>query len=304
MSSTRLIVAPPDFALPPYSLASVVDWRTGDNHWKAGVEWEAVCGDSNSTYDECVIIGATSGAVTGVPVPFPEPPAKSASAARQNFGATPFTVYAEVDCSAVGFYDDSTELVKARLERTEFKELEKVFFSGVVAEAASAQFPHLAANAAVTDSEANGNLVTLQQAATVVTGTPVCIEVALGLLESAFADCYSGVGIVHVPNELIPLLDQAYQLEREGERLYTGNGNIVVAGTGYAGSSPAGVVDPNVRWIYMTPQIFGYRSEIRTLERETTLDRSVNTVKAIAERTYLLGYDCCLVAVPVSLMCG
>ena len=62
--------------------------------------------------------------------------------------------------------------------------------------------------------------------------------------------------------------------------------------------------DPAVRWIYATPPVFGYRSDVRTFERETTLDRSVNTVKAVAERNYLLGYDCCLVAVPVSLICG
>jgi len=304
VASTRLIVSGPNFALPPYNLASVVDWRDGDGHWRAGVEWETVCGDADSTYDECVIIGATSGAVTGVPVPFPEPGPKAATATRENFGATPFTVYAEVDCSAVGFYDDSTAWARDRLERTEFKELEKIFFSGTVAGVVDAQFPHLAASAEVTDVEANGNSVTLQQAATIVTGSAVCVEVALGLLESAFADCYSGAGIVHVPNELIPIMDQAYLLERDDDRLITGNGNVVVAGTGYAGSSPAGVVDPAVRWIYMTPQIFGYRSEIRTFAPETTLDRSVNTVKAIAERTYLLGYDCCLVAVPVSLTCG
>lgn len=304
MSSARLIVSQPDFTLPPFSLESVVDWRDGDLHWRAGVEWETVCGDSDSTYDECVIVNATSGAATGTPVPFPEPPAKSATAAKQNFGATPFTVYAEVDCSAVGFYDDSTAWAEARLHRTEAKEIEKVFWTGVVAGQSAAQYPHLAANAAIADTEANGNLVQLQQAAVVVTGTPVCVEVALGLLESAFADCYSGQGIIHVPNELIPLFNQAYLLETEDGRLITGNGNVVVAGTGYPGTAPDGTVTAGARWIYMTPRIFGYRSDVRTFVRESTLDRTVNTVRAVAERTYVLGYDCCLVAVPVSLTCG
>lgn len=304
MSSTRLIVNQPDFTLPPYSLVSVVDWRDGDSHWRAGVEWETVCGDSDSTYDECVALGASSGTVTGSPVAFPEPPPKAATATRQNFGATPFTIVAEVDCSSVGFYEDSTEWVRQVFDRTEGKELEAVFATGVVAGQAGVQLPHLQANAAVNDTELNGNLVKLQLAATQVTGTPVCVEVALGLLESAFADCYSGQGIIHVPNELIPLFNQAYLLEREDDQLVTGNGNVVVAGTGYPGNAPDGSTTAGARWIYMTPRIFGYRSEVRTFERETTLDRSVNTVKAIAERTYVLGYDCCLVAVPVSLTCG
>lgn len=304
MASGRLIVERPGFTLPPYSLTSVVDWRDGDQHWKAGVEWETVCGDADSTYDECVIVQATSGASTGTPVPFPQPPAKAFTGQRENYGATPFTLYAEVDCSAVGFYDDSTEWVRELFERTEHKELEKVFATGVVAGQALAQFPHLMSDVPIGDAEADGSIVKLQLAATVVTGAASCIEVALGLLESAFADCHSGAGILHTPNELIPLMDRAYLLERDGDVLRTTNGSRVVAGTGYPGASPAGVLADDVRWLYMTPEIFGYRSEIRTFERETTLDRSVNTVKAIAERTYVLGYDCCLVAVPVSLTCG
>jgi hypothetical protein len=55
--------------------------------------------------------------------------------------------------------------------------------------------------------------------------------------------------------------------------------------------------------MYMTPPIFGYRSDVRTFPRVETMDRSVNTVFAIAERNYLLGYDCCLHAVPVALTC-
>ena len=304
MSSTRLNVTPPDFTLPPHSLASVVQWREGERHWKGGVQWETVCGDADSTYDECVVIGSTSGAVTGSPVPFPEPPVKSFTGTRQNYGATPFTIYAEVDCSAVGFYDDSTEWAEQLFQRSEAKELEKIFSSGVVGGQALAQFPHLTADTPVNDVEDGGTVVKLQLAATVVTGAASCIEVALGLLESAFADCYNGRGVVHVPNELIPLMDRAYLLEREGDTLRTTNGNIVVAGTGYSGASPAGATAVDVRWIYMTPQIFGYRSDIRVFPRETTLNRSVDTVKAVAERTYLLGYDCCLVAVPVSLTCG
>jgi len=303
VSSARMNVSPPDFTLPPFTLESVIEWRDNGDRWKAGVEWEAVCGESDSTYDECVVINAIGGAVTGNPVAFPEPPPKTATGTRQNFGATPFTLYADIECSAVGFYDGSTELARKLFERTEHRELEAVFFSGLVGDAAEAQYPHLASDTAVIDTEDGGTVVRLQLAATIVTGAASCIEVAVGLLESAFADCYTGSGILHVPNELIPLMDSAYLLEREGDQLFTTNGSRVVAGSGYPGSAPDGTVVADVRWIYMTPRIFGYRSDITTNARETTLDRSVNTVMAIAERTYVLGYDCCLVAVPVSLTC-
>lgn len=304
MASSRFDVAAPDFTLPPYSLESAVDWReSSSDRWRAGIQWQTVCGESGSTYDECIIVGATSGAVTGSPVPFPEPSPKAPTAEMRNFAATPFTLFAEIDCSAVAFYPESEELVRAIFERTEHRELESVFFSGNVDGATEAQYPHLAADAPVTDTESGVTVVNLQLAATVVTGAASCIQVALGLLEAEFAECYSGTGIVHVPVDVIPLMAEAYLLERDGDALFTPNGNRVVAGSGYPGSAPDGTVAAGVRWIYMTPPIFGYRSEIETMQRETTLDRSVNTVMAIAERTYVLGYECCLVAAPVALTC-
>ena len=53
----------------------------------------------------------------------------------------------------------------------------------------------------------------------------------------------------------------------------------------------------------MTPPIFAYRTNPRVFSRETTLDRTVNTVEAIAERTYLLGFDCCLFGIAVNTEC-
>jgi hypothetical protein len=304
VASTRLIVEPPGFTPRPYSLSSVVTWRDGDRHWQAGVKWQTVCGDAGSTYDECVIIGATSGAVTGDPVPFPAPPAKTFTATMQTFGATPFTIFAEVDCSAVGFYEDSAEYARQVFVEHESTTLEQIFATGVVAGVANAQYPHLQANAAVLDVEAGASVVTLQQAATVVTGGPVCIEVALGLLEAELARCHAGQGIIHVPIELIALMDNAYLLERVGGQLLTGAGNVVVPGAGYLGAGPDGTFTAAVRWMYATPPMFGYRSDIRVMPPVSTLDRTDNTVMAIIERNYVLGYDCCLVAVPVSLSCG
>jgi hypothetical protein len=297
-TGARLPVKPPSFTLPPYGLLTAVDMRSGsDPHWQAGVEWQTVCGGGGSTYDTCVWLNATTGLVITGAVP------KSATADTSTWGATPFTVFEEIDCSPVGFYEESEKKVREALLRNEQYQVERIFWTGTVGGRSPAQYPHLAATETVAATEASGFTVTLQNATTVITGTGLCAQAALGQLEDAFADCYRGVGVIHVPLALIPYLDEAYLLHREGNRLVTTNGNTVVAGSGYPGTSAAGAVTAGALWMFMTPPIFAYRGDVRVFPQESTLDRSVNTVKAIAERTYLLGYDCCLVAVAVSTEC-
>lgn len=297
-TGARLPVKPPGFTLPPYGLLTAVEMRGSDDvHWQGGVEWQTVCGGGGTTYDECVWLNATTGLVITGAVP------KVPTADMSTWGATPFTVYEEIDCSPVGFYDDSEKRVREVFLRNEQYKVEQVFWTGAVGGQSPAQYPHLASTSTVVATEASGFTVTLQNATTTITGTGLCAQAALGALEGAFADCYRGTGVIHVPVDLIPYFDEAYLLHREGNRLVTTNGNTVVAGSGYPGTSPAGAVTADHLWIYMTPPVFAYRSNIRVFSRETTLDRSVNTVKAIAERNYVLGYDCCLVGIAVFTDC-
>jgi hypothetical protein len=297
VTSARLIVAPADFTPTPFGLESVVQWRDGDSHWQAGVEWQAICGDASTTFDECVL----NNAVTGTGIAEPEP--KEGNATLSTFGATPFTVVGQVDCSAVGFYEDSTAWAEQVLLRNEMFEVERAFWTGVAGVSNDVVYPHLAADTELVDAEAGASEVTLQLAATVVTGTATCVEVALGLLEESFADCYRGTGIIHVPIAILPLMEDGWLVTDVDGRLMTRAGNLVAVSGGYTGSGPDGALAEGVRWMYMTPPIFGYRSDVRTFPRVETMDRSVNTVFAIAERNYLLGYDCCLHAVPVALTC-
>jgi hypothetical protein len=297
-TGARLPVNPPSFTLPPYGLLTAVDMRSGsDPHWLAGVEWQTVCGGGGSTYDECVWLNATNGLVISGAAP------KVPTADTSTWGATPFTVYEEIDCSPVGFYDDAEKRVRDTLIRNEQFQVERIFWSGAVGDQALGQYPHLASTTQVNAVGANGFVTTLQNAATVITGTGLCAQAALGLLEDTFADCYRGTGVIHVPLQLIPYFDEAYLLHREGNRLVTTNGNTVVAGSGYPGTSASGTTTAGALWMFMTPPVFAYRSAIRVFTKETALDRTVNTVKAIAERNYLLAYDCCLVAVAVSTEC-
>lgn len=288
MAMPRMIVDAPAFAPSPYGLLSVVETRSASSpHWQMGVQWEEFCGPIATTYGECFTVSpAASGA----------PPPKVATSGEETFGATPFTVYSQIDCSAPGFYEDSENEGSRLLSRWEQWQIEETFWTGFAA-GVPVQYPHLAADTAVFDAES-----TLQLPADVPVVTPTDPATALGIVENALADCYPGVGIIHIPAELLPRFVEAYVIVRDGGRLKTLAGNLVAAGSGYANTSPSGApsATPGSGWIYATPPVFMYRSPLRVLPARSTLDRAVNTVHALSERTVVLGYSCCLVAAPVA----
>lgn len=71
----------------------------------------------------------------------------------------------------------------------------------------------------------------------------------------------------------------------------------VVVGAGYQGETgPAGATpDDGNRWIFATPALVGYRSEVfePTNRPGDLLDRSTNDLYAVAERRYVVGWDVC-----------
>ena len=159
-------------------------------------------------------------------------------------------------------------------------------------------YPHLAATAAVTDG-----LVTLQMAATQVTGVALNVVDALGALEGALAACYNGVGVIHVPQALAPVMAGLGLLLRDGMRYRTHNGNLVALGAGYPGTSPSGTAPTALTnsWMYATGSIIVYRSAPRLFSvNNATFVRRVNTIKAIAERSFSFGCGFCVLAIPVS----
>ncbi|HEX9832289.1 MAG TPA: hypothetical protein VGA66_04235, partial [Mycobacterium sp.] len=90
-------------------------------------------------------------------------------------------------------------------------------------------------------------------------------------------------------------------VERDG-LLYTPAGNRIVVGGGYTGTGPDGAAPAaGTAWIYATGSAFGYRSDVFFTEVRDSLDRSANTIRMIAERTYLLGFECCHLAAHIVL---
>jgi hypothetical protein len=288
VAGARQIVDAPAFTLLPYGLWDAVEKRTpSDPHWQNGVTWIERCPDGGTTYDECL-------SVTGTGSP-PEPPVKADNVDQTFRGATPFTIVAEFDCTPVGLNDAATVAGDA-LARVEQQQVEAAFWTGTAA-GQQVVFPHLAANAEVVD----GNDILLQPTASIcITGADVVH--GLGALEACLADCYAGQGIIHVPRVAEPTLAAWNLIEDRDGQLYTTSGNRVVVGGGYTGTGPDGTAPADgTTWLYATGAAFGYRGDVRMMSPRESIDRSTNTMRMIAERTYVLGFECCLLAANISL---
>lgn len=302
MAGPRQLVDAPTFSPSPYGLLSVVQTPANSGaHWQNGVTWTSFCpNEAQATYDECI-------AVTGSGGPPTEPSVKSPNVEMSLRGATPFTPYVRFDCATVG-NESAIETARDALARTEGLQVERSFWTGVVDGHVSA-FPHLAANTEVDDSQG----VLLQTVATpAVTGGPFDIAEGLGLLEQALADCFGGVGVIHMPVKLVPTLDALGLLRVVNARnvgsgqfdrqLQTLNGNLVAAGAGYPGTSPSGAAATDTTtWIYATGPVFMRRSDVRVMPATSAINRETNNIEMIAERTYVLGFDCCHAAIQVNL---
>jgi len=288
MAARQLVDLPAAFTPLPYGLWDTVQHPAADGpHWQNGITWIERCPAGDTTYDECL-------SVTGTGSP-PEPPAKTANVEQSFRGALPITVYAEFECSPVGIAE-AESIASDALARVEQTQVETAFWTGG-AGGHAVVFPHLSADAEVLDGD-----VVLQPVATpVVTGADVAH--ALGVLEQELADCYKGQGLIHVPRSVLPTL-AAWNLTRldDDGRLVTLAGNLVVAGTGYTGSGPDGsAAADGTAWIYATGAAWGYRSDPYVSRLRDSLDRTSNTIRMLAERTYLISYECCLLAAHIVL---
>lgn len=287
MAGARPIVDPPAFASLPYGLWDAVQKPSAPAHWQQGVTWIERCPDGSTTYDECI-------SVTGTGAP-PEPSAKTDNVEQIFRGATPITIFAEFDCSPVGLMD-AESVASDALARVEALQLEAAFATGLSG-GQTVVFPHLAADAQVLDAQG----IVLQTAASVcVTGVDVVH--GLGELERCLADCYAGQGVIHIPRNALPtFFAWNLAIERNGQ-LFTPAGNLIVVGTGYPGTSPAGAAPAaGTTWIYATGAMFGYRGDVFMTRVRESLDRAENTLRMIAERTYVLGWECCHIAALIDL---
>lgn len=291
MSNSRLIIDNPiTFTALPFGLLSVVQRPTpANNHWQNGVTYQVSCTNSgDTTYDEC--INVTGGSDDRPPEPSP----KENTTDLELRGATPFTVFTEFDCPPVGM-DDATRIAEQALAQTTPWQVERAFWTGE-ADGQPVVFPHLAADTQVVDNTD----ALLQSVPT--TGSATDVVCALGFLEEQLGDCYNGVGVIHVPRKVLPALEAWNLVEARGGQLRTRNGNLVAVGSGYPGTGPSGDADEQcTSWMFATGAVFLFHGGVRISDEKASLDRSTNTRKMIAERTYVIGWDCCHAAIEATL---
>jgi hypothetical protein len=292
VAGARQIVDGPAHQPLPYGLWDAAEQRDpGDPHWQQGVTYVERCGGGGTTYADCIAVTGTGGVV---------PSDNLAENVDQEWrGATPFTVYAEFDCSLVGLADATTVATDA-LARVESWQVSNAFWTGTAGTAGgtgqTTVYPHLAENTELDDPSG----AVLQTAVSpTVTGDAA---VALGAVEQALAACYNGRGLIHIAPAALPTFEYFDLVQRDGDALYTPAGNRVVVGSGYTGSSPAGAAPAaGTSWIYATGPVFGYRSAVQFRDMPEAFDRQKNTAHMIASRTYLFGWECCHVGAVVNL---
>lgn len=248
----------------PFGLMSTFATRPGDR-WEAGVQWEA---------DPCSPVGGRGADSCDPETPTIGLPKDLTSLGSPLGLATPFQVYGHVNCSPVGMSPaDAQARAEAHLANGEEARVEQAFWTGDL-----------------------GNTPFLQDTTTTETlPAETSAAGAIGALESFIGSTYGAVGVIHMTRQLAATLVADGVLQASNGRLTTVLGTPVAAGSGYPGTGPNG---EEGQWAYVTPALFGYRSEIFTSSNSPgdLLDRSTNDLYAIAERTYLLGYDPCGVA--------
>jgi hypothetical protein len=303
VAGARQIINGPDFTpLPNFLWEAAQHPSTDGPHWQQGVTWQERCGAATTVMDECI---AVTGEGTGVAAQ----DSLSSTVTQLNRGATAFTVFAEFDCSPVGQGLSATDLqgkAEEALARQEAYQVSRAFWTGQAGTSGSTLqttvWPHLAAESALDDPQ----VIRLQTAATIVTGGGASQDpaVALGVIESNLASCYGGEGVIHIPLTAFPSFKANHLVHREnpGDLWRTAAGNIVVPGSGYTGSSPAGAAPAaGTAWIYATGALFAYRSDVFVPLFPENFDRAENTVKYQASRTYLFGFECCHYAALVDI---
>ncbi len=253
-----LVVGAPRIPLP-FGLFSVLAPREGSSdRWENGVKWETLT---------CEPLGRI-----GAPDCDPEDtvgmPKNLLPMDAENGEASPITVYGHHTCSPIGnTWERAQELAQLHLTSREEAAVEQALWYGDLENT-----PNFAG--------ANG------YPALAVTDDFVVADawLAVARLEQVIAEEYGSQGVMHMSREIAFRLVKSGAVKVNGTRLQTALGTPVVAGTGYGSEK-----------IVVTPALFGYRSAIETSTDRPydLLDRARNDLYAIAERTYLLGFDPC-----------
>lgn len=237
----------------------------------AGVRYEtAICGIGHGYEVEC------------------PPSAQDSKSASWNLnGVTsvvgaPFIVYATMQCGSAGYsYEEDRAFVVERLKSVEQSIVETVF-----SQSTFGQSP---------------GLITGDGIETIVGAGDNIVDVVSELERARYCggvtntNQYGPPGYLHVPIPAFNYMKREHLIEFDGTRWRTPMGTVVSAGC-YANQSPAGVAPADgVFWLYITGQTTIWRtgdSDIFVGPVEGSLNRTTNQMLMIAEREYVVTYEC------------
>lgn len=263
----------PALTPPPTSLirtATVIE-HPDDLHWGGAMEWSP-----EGCADAVVVAQCVQAAKLG----------SRNRSGRIRFDA--FGVLAYDSCSTFGMAAEDYEgRARRALAARESKAVEKEWWTATLVTAN----PHLAMAAA----GANGGT-----AATTVVAGAQGLRTGLALLVQALADGNGGSGMIHARPFLVQLWYGLDLLYRDGGgKLWTGEGNQVVAGAGYPGTGPAAEArTASSEWAFATDAVDVHRGPVSILgpggPGVENLDYANNEVIVRAERLYGLVFNGCV----------
>lgn len=123
--------------------------------------------------------------------------------------------------------------------------------------------------------------------------SPASLLEALALMEQHIAMLYGGTGVIHVSRYAATLLAADSLIRQTGARLTTQLGTPVVAGGGYTDDDLTAPVS-----VIATGALVVIRGELNNLGEH--YDRAVNSISAVVERNYVVGWDCTVIRAEVA----
>jgi hypothetical protein len=207
----------------------------------------------------------------------------------------PFVIDAADTMSTIGWkVEDLRDRLRKQLELCTQKAVEREFWTGALAQASSwTTNQYLAAgNTAVTNI-------------TPIAG-PVAAKTGLAMLEEALGSEGCGLnGTIHgtrgAISSLIVFMERGGE---DGDTLYTPLGNMVIAGSGYTGTSPTGAAPTaGQSWLYATGPVSVRLGDIQIFpDNDDRFNTSINNVEVRAERYAAATWSGCAVyAINVTL---